>query len=188
MTKPRFDDPSDIPHEPFQRGLVQVYTGNGKGKTTAALGLALRAAGHGLRTHVIQFLKGVHYGELSALAALPAITVRQFGGAEWVHPEAVREEDRRRARQALAYAGEALAGGEYKLVILDEINVALDWRLLEVAPILDLIRTKPTGIELVLTGRNAPPEIIAAADLVSEMREVKHPFQQGILARCGIEF
>ena len=188
MVEHRPDDPSAIPHEPFQRGLVQVYTGNGKGKTTAALGLALRAAGYGLRTHVVQFLKGVPYGELSAIASLPSITIRQLGTAEWVHPDHIREADRERARQALAYAGEVLAGGEYRLVILDEINVALDWGLLAVGPVLDLIRTKPAAVELVLTGRNAPPEIVAAADLVSEMREVKHPYQQGILARCGIEF
>lgn len=180
--------PEDVPRLPFERGLVQVYTGNGKGKTTAAFGLALRAAGYGLPTHVVQFLKGVPYGELLALSAFPHVTVRQFGCAEWVHPEAVRQEDRDRASAALDHARKVLAAGECRVLVLDEVNVALDWCLLPLAAVLEFIRDKPAAAELVLTGRNAPPEVIALADLVTEMREVRHPYQRGILARCGIEF
>ncbi len=188
MDARRLDDPLAIPREPFQRGLVQVYTGDGKGKSTAALGLALRAAGYGLPTLIVQFLKGVPYGELAALPALPSISVRQFGTADWVHPDRIRDEDRRRAQDALDHAGTALAGGRYKLVILDEINVALDWGLVRVEAVLELIRRKPEGVELVLTGRHAPDEIVEIADLVTEMHEIKHPYQKGVLARCGIEF
>lgn len=180
--------PAEMRRQPFQRGLVQVYTGNGKGKTTAALGLALRAAGYGLRTKVIQFLKGVPYGELSSVSGVPSITIEQFGTKEWLHPQSIREEDRRRAREAMRRAREVVARGEANIVVLDEVNLALDWKMLPAAEVLDLMATKPDAIELVLTGRSCPAEIMAAADLVTEMHEVKHPYQRGIDARGGIEF
>jgi cob(I)alamin adenosyltransferase len=174
--------------EPFGRGLVEVYTGHGKGKTTAALGLALRAAGQGFRTCIIQFMKGVPYGELVAVEAIPAITIRQFGSPDWVHPDNVRAEDRERAAAALTYAIEIVTAAEHDLVVLDEVNIALSWGLIPVAAVLDLIRVKPECVELVLTGRDAPDEVVAAADLVTEMREVKHPYHKGIPARRGIEY
>ena len=169
-------------------GLVQVYTGNGKGKTTASLGLALRAAGQGLRVYIGQFMKGVPYGEVAALANVPNVTIKQFGRAEWVDPDHVTEEDQALAQGALKNVTEALHSGAYDLVILDEVNVTVAWGLLPVEQVVELVKSRPPNVELVLTGRYAPPEILALADLVTEMREVKHPYQQGIAARRGIEF
>ncbi|MCL4459493.1 MAG: cob(I)yrinic acid a,c-diamide adenosyltransferase [Chloroflexi bacterium] len=169
-------------------GLVHVYTGDGKGKTTAALGLALRAVGQGLRVHIVQFLKGVAYGEVKSLARLPNISLVQFGSAEWVHPERITVKDRRLALGGLEHAREAIHSGYYDLVILDEINIAVAWNLLPLEAVLDLIRARPKGVELVLTGRQAPPEVIELADLVTEMKEIKHPFGRGVMARRGIEF
>lgn len=176
------------PSEPFERGLVQVYTGNGKGKTTAALGLTVRAVGQGLRVYIGQFLKGVPYGELATLARLPNVTVRQFGRSEWVDPTCITDEDRAMAERALQDGAEAMRSGEYDVVILDEVNVAAGWGLLDVDRVLQLIESKPTKVELILTGRSAPPEVIDVADLVTEMREIKHPYQKGITSRRGIEF
>jgi cob(I)alamin adenosyltransferase len=177
-----------LPEETFTQGLVQVYTGSGKGKTTAALGLAVRAAGQGLRVHIVQFMKGVPYGELSALACLPNITIKQFGHPEWVDPKAVTPEDCARAEEALADGTEAMLSGQYDLVILDEVNVAVAWGLLPVEKVVEMITTRPANVELVLTGRGARPEIVDLADLVTEMREIKHPYQKGMTSRRGIEF
>ena len=174
---------------PLDRGLVQVYTGDGKGKTTAALGLALRAAGQGFSVHIVQFMKGWRTsGELKALEWLPSISICRFGRAEFVHPQGITSEDREMAREALAHSQEAIRSGRYDLVILDEINVALAWKLVDLQAVLDLIKTKPEGLELVLTGRSAPQEVIEVADLVTEMREVKHPYHQGLASRRGIDF
>jgi cob(I)alamin adenosyltransferase len=182
-------------------GLVHVYTGDGKGKTTAALGLALRAAGHGLRTYIGQFMKGQDYGELEGVERLgadalgrPWVTIEQFGKPTFIHISAdgtgstATEEDVRLAREGLAAVRQAIQSGEYDLVVLDEINVALYFRLLTVQKVLDVIDAKPEDVELVLTGRHVPDEILARADYVTEMREVKHPYQRGIQARKGIEF
>ncbi len=170
-------------------GLVQVYTGDGKGKTTAALGLALRAAGHGMRTYIGQFLKGRHYGELESLRSLSKyITVEQYGLNEWVHVDSVTPEQQAAAQDGLKRIRQALHSGRYDIVILDEVNVALHFGLLTEEELLNLIDKKPAGVELVLTGRRAPPGIIDRADLVTEMREVKHPYQRGMEARPGIEF
>lgn len=177
-----------VPKEPFHEGMVQVYTGNGKGKTTAALGLAVRAAGHGLRVYIGQFMKGVAYGELAALRRLPNITIEQFGRPEWVDPTSVTEEDREMAERALRFGREALHSGKYDVVILDEINVAAGWGLLPVDQVVELIESRPANVELVLTGRSAPAKFLELADLVTEMCEVKHPFQRGITSRLGIEF
>ncbi|MBN1273153.1 MAG: cob(I)yrinic acid a,c-diamide adenosyltransferase [Candidatus Aminicenantes bacterium] len=170
-------------------GYIQVYTGNGKGKTTAALGLALRAAGHGLKTFIGQFLKGRDYGELHAAEKLrPLITIKQFGKKGFIHvrgdPDA---EDIQRAEKALSACREAMLSGKYSIVILDEICIALYFHLLAEEDVLELLRRKPKNVELVLTGRYAPESIIAAADLVTEMKEVKHYYQKGIQARKGFE-
>lgn len=169
--------------------LVQVYTGDGKGKTTAALGLALRAAGHGLRIEIVQFMKGwPGYGELKGVAWLPTVTIHPFGGSGWVHPEQPDREDYERAARALAYARQAVTSAQADIVVLDEINVALDYGLLELDAILALLDERPPSVELVLTGRNAHPEVLKRAGLVTEMRKVKHPYDEGISGRQGIEF
>jgi cob(I)alamin adenosyltransferase len=175
--------------EKNQRGLVQVYTGNGKGKTTAALGLALRAAGHGKKTCIIQFMKGeIYYGELGAAKMLaPYLEIVQMGRPDFVNKNNPDPKDVRLARQALDLAKEILAGEKYDILVLDEINVALDFGLIETADVMSLIDSKPAETELVLTGRYAKKEIIERADLVTEMTEVKHPYNAGVEARVGIE-
>ena len=183
----------------LDKGLIQVYVGDGKGKTTAAWGQALRAAGRGLRVCVVMFLKGdPDLGEVSAAATLaPQITVRQFGasrkrmaarggGAWW--QTAYADEDRRMAKEGLEFARTAMISGDYDLMILDEANVAMSEGLLDVAEVLKAIRERPAHVEIILTGRNAPQEIVDAADLVTEMRAVKHPFGRGTPARPGIEW
>lgn len=170
-------------------GLVQVYTGNGKGKTTAALGLCLRAAGHGMRSRIIQFMKGqVDYGELFSIPRLEGlITITQGGRECFVSKERPDPEDVRLARETLALAREAVVSNEHDIVVLDEVNVALDFGLIELADVLEIIDLKPPPMELILTGRAAPPEIIERADLVTEMREVKHYWKKGVTSRTGIE-
>jgi len=169
-------------------GLVQVYTGDGKGKTTAALGLAVRAAGHGYRTYIGQFMKGQHYGELHGVDLLaPYVTLEQYGDPAFLRREDVGERDRAMVRAGLARVREVLAAGEHQIVVLDEILIALFFDLAPLDDVLDLIATRPAGIELVLTGRRAPQAIIDVAHLVTEMVEVKHPYQKGVLAREGIE-
>lgn len=169
------------------RGYVQVYTGDGKGKTTAALGLALRASGHGMRTYIGQFMKGQHYGELNALQDHPCITIEQYGDVRCIRREEVTPEHIAQARRGLERVQEAMLSGRYDIVVLDEVNVAIWFGLLTVKEVLALLDQKPENVELVLTGRCAPPELIERADLVTEMQEVKHYFQQGVLAREGIE-
>ncbi|MEW6682511.1 MAG: cob(I)yrinic acid a,c-diamide adenosyltransferase [Nitrospirota bacterium] len=173
------------------RGLVLVYTGDGKGKTTAAFGLALRAAGRGLRVHVIQFIKGeMDTGEIEMIAkALPSITVERVGkGFTWRRDVVPTFEDHvAAAREGLARAREAVTAGDYQVVILDEINVALKKKLLEIDDVLDVLDLRPSGLHLVLTGRGAPEELLERADLVTEMRCVKHPFHRGIPAQVGID-
>lgn len=169
-------------------GMVHVYTGDGKGKTTAALGLALRAIGHGLKVYVIQFMKGdPEYGELRAIGNLPNLVVRQYGRLDFVDRDNPAEADIRLAQEGLRHARQVISGGEHDLVILDEINVALDFKLIELQDVLALIEGKPPQTELVLTGRYAPQEIIEAADLVTEMKEIKHYFHKGRRCRDGID-
>ncbi len=172
------------------QGCVQVYTGNGKGKTTAALGLALRAAGHGLRTYVGQFLKGQPTGEIEAAARLaPLIVIEQFGRKEFIRitdagPE---DEDVERARSGLAKCRQAMLSGDFRIVVLDEVNTAVYFKILAERDILDLLAEKPAGVELVLTGRYAPASFLERADLVTEMKDVKHYGDRGLKAREGIE-
>ncbi len=173
----------------LKEGLVEVYTGNGKGKTTAALGLAVRAIGRGLKVYVIQFIKGgFDYGELYALENLQNITLRAFGRGRFVRGTPPEEEDIKLAQAALDFAKEVVGKGKYDVVILDEVNVALNLCLIKLDEVVKLIRTKPKNVELVLTGRDAPKELIEVADLTTEMVEIKHPFNRGLKARRGIEF
>ena len=169
------------------QGFVQVYTGDGKGKTTAALGLALRAAGAGLRVYFGQFIKNADYSEIKALARFAdCITVRQFGRGCFLLTEPAPE-DRAAARRALDAIGLALVSGDYDLVIADEANVAVALGLIEPDDLVALIDLRPEQVELVLTGRGAPDAVLARADLVTEMRCVRHYYDRGVLARPGIE-
>ena len=170
-------------------GLIQVYTGNGKGKTTAALGLALRAWGRGLRVAVIQFMKtGEEYGEATALRKLSGIDLFQYGRDQLIIRGKHTDEDVRLAKQGLEKASEALASKEYDMVILDEVNVAAYFGLFTPDEVMDVIRSRASGVEVVMTGRNAPELFIEEADLVTEMRMIKHPYEAGVIARAGIEY
>ena len=173
----------------LERGLVQVYTGNGKGKTSAAFGLALRAVGRGLKVFIIQFIKGgFDYGELYVISKLPNLTLKAFGRGKFVTEKPAGKEDVALASEALALAEEAVRSGTYDVVILDELSVALSLDLISLEEVLKLIREKPKNVELILTGRDAPEEIVKVADLVTEMKEVKHPYKKGFPARKGIEY
>ncbi|HSQ35322.1 MAG TPA: cob(I)yrinic acid a,c-diamide adenosyltransferase [Candidatus Binatia bacterium] len=172
------------------RGYIQVYTGNGKGKTTAALGLALRAAGRGLNTYMAQFLKKGDYGELLAVKMLrpERIVIEQFGLPEFHHSEnGVSCAEMDAAAAGLAAAGNAMASGHYRIVVLDEVNTLLHFKIVAVEPVLRLLDEKPASLELVLTGRYAPAEILARADLITEMCETRHYYQKQVQARVGIE-
>lgn len=173
----------------LERGMIQVYTGKGKGKTTAALGLALRAVGRKLRVCMIQFIKGgERCGEhLAAEMLAPYLTIIQTGHKGWLGRKEPGPEVTACARTAFEMAQKAVSGEVYDLVILDEINTAVSYGLVTAEELLQLMKEKDTHVELVLTGRNAAPEIMAAADLVTEMREVKHYFKAGVPARIGIE-
>lgn len=172
-----------------RHGLVIVNTGNGKGKTTAALGVALRAWGRGMRVCVVQFIKHAtgNWGEIKAARRL-GIDWRAMGdGFTWLSKDI--DETAAKARHAWAFAQEKIAGGEYDLVVLDEMTYAFHYGWLEINPALDWLRVnRPPDVHLIITGRYAPPELIEFADLVTEMREVKHPYQRGIKAQLGIEF
>ena len=173
----------------LEKGLVQVYTGDGKGKTSAAFGLALRAVGRGLKVYVIQFIKGgFDYGELYVVERLPNFRLKAFGRGKFVTDVPPTTDDVKLAKEAFKLAREVVGSGEYDIVVLDEINVALHLKLIGINEVVDLIKRKPKHVELVLTGRSAPPEIIELADLVTEMREVKHPYIKGVPPRKGIEY
>ncbi|HZK85827.1 MAG TPA: cob(I)yrinic acid a,c-diamide adenosyltransferase [Desulfosporosinus sp.] len=174
----------------LSQGLIQIYTGEGKGKTTAALGLAIRAVGHGFRVYIIQFMKGRSgYGELEGLKRLqPECQLEHFGAAGWVHKGENIEEHTQEARKAFIRAQELITSGEWDIVILDEILNALWFEFIPVSEVLELLDKKPLHVELVLTGRNASQTLIEKADLVTEMIQRKHPFEQGVMARLGIEY
>lgn len=176
--------------EKLKQGLVQIYTGNNKGKTTAALGLTLRAVGHGFHVYIIQFMKGRQdYGELRGLKRLePECQIEQFGTAGWVFKGQAKEEDLLEARQGLDRAREIINSGVWDLVILDEILNAIWFQLIPEEEVLALLELKPEHVEVVMTGRNASQNLIEKAQLVTEMVPIKHPFELGIQARKGIEF
>ncbi len=171
-------------------GFIHCYTGNGKGKTTSALGLALRAAGHKKKVLIIQFMKGnINYGELSGVKMLsPFVTLKQFGRESFVSKENPDKIDIDFAIKGLDYAHSAIKSNKYNIIILDELNVALDFKLIDLEKTIEIIKNKPEDLELIITGRYAPKEIIEIADLVTEMREIKHYYYNKILGREGIEY
>ncbi|MFH1598409.1 MAG: cob(I)yrinic acid a,c-diamide adenosyltransferase [Patescibacteria group bacterium] len=171
----------------MKKGLVHIYTGNGKGKTTAALGLALRALGHKQKVCLIQFMKKGSYGELRSLQKLQGITIRQFGTSQLIKKGKVTDRDKKEAAAALRFAAKTISQ-KFDLVILDEIIVAIHFGLIEEPKVLELIKEKPKTLELVLTGRKVSAKIISTADLVTEMKEIKHYYRQGVTARKGIEY
>jgi len=173
----------------MEKGLLIVFTGNGKGKTTAALGMALRAAGHGMRVLILQFIKGAwNYGELDALKRLEQVAILPLGtGFTWQKENL--EEDRRLAEAGWQMATREISRGAYDMIILDELNYVLSYGLLPVNVVVDAVKGRPAKLHLVVTGRNAPEELLEAADLVTEMRNRKHPYHdQGISAQKGIEY
>jgi len=173
----------------LEKGLVQVYTGNGKGKTSAAFGLVLRAIGNGLKVFVIQFIKGgFDYGELQVVKFLPNLELKAFGRGKFIMQTPPDEEDVKLTREGFELAKKVIQSGDFDIVVLDEINVAMHLKLIKLNEVLDLIRNKPKHVELVLTGRDAPPEIVEVADLVTEMKEIKHPYALGVQPRKGIEY
>ena len=175
--------------EPFKKGLVQIFTGDGKGKTSAALGVVLRALGHGLRVCIVAFMKGDYpYGEWEVLSRLPNVKIARFGFRTFTDPAKVRPEEIEQAKQALAVAREAMLSGNYDLVVLDEVNIAVAWKLVELDEVVRLIQDKPPNVELILTGRQADTKLIKLADLVTEMLKIKHPYNKGIKARRGIDY
>mgnify|MGYP001041144747 CR=1 FL=1 len=170
------------------KGLIQVYTGNGKGKTTAALGLALRAAGRDMKILIVQFMKKWDYGELHSVGLIPNITLKTFGTKDFVYKGKAKEIDYKEAEKAFTCGMEGIHSGDYNMVIFDELNMAIYYDLLDLKEVVNKIKEKPEGVEVVITGRKAPDEIIGIADLVTEMKEIKHPYQKGIQARKGIEY
>ncbi len=169
-------------------GLVQVYTGNGKGKTTASLGLGFRAAGRGLNVLMVQFLKPAEdYGEHLASENIGNFTILPMG-LDHFNSKVPRDEDVRIAEKTLDEARRLIYTGDYDLVILDEVNVAMSRKYIDAAKVIEMLEGRPRNIEIVLTGRGAPQKIIDYADLVTEMKLIKHPFDKGIHARKGIEY
>ncbi|MFB0560859.1 MAG: cob(I)yrinic acid a,c-diamide adenosyltransferase [Candidatus Lokiarchaeia archaeon] len=174
--------------ERLTKGIIQVYFGKGKGKTTASLGLAFRATGHGFKVHMIQFMKGeVKYGEIKAAKNWPNLTITQFG-----RPEIIAEAEKvdiEEAEKALELAQKTIEEDEYDILILDEVGVAIDMGLINVKEVIELLEKKPPNLEIILTGRYMHPKLLEMADLVTEMKMIKHPFvTQGLQARKGVDF
>ena len=183
------DKASNSPPSSAPPGMVQVFTGDGKGKTSAAIGAVIRALGHGLRVYLAFFMKGaLPSGERDILSRLDNVTMASFGGGGFVDPAQVKPGEKAEARQALSAARQAMLSGKYDLVVLDEANVAVAFNLVELGDVLKLIDDKPRNVELILTGRQADSRLVQAADLVTECLKIKHPYDQGVAARSGIEF
>lgn len=181
--------PSFSSSEQPRRGLVQILTGDGRGKTTGALGVVLRALGHGLKVCIVVFMKGDYpYSEWKFLAKEPDVKLARFGSRAFIDPAKVKPEDIEQAKQALEFAREAVLSGDYDLVVLDEINLAAAWKLVELDEVIKLIGDKPPDVELILTGRQADSRLIELADLATECLNIKHPYEKGILARQGIDY
>ncbi len=175
--------------EPFRKGLVQIFTGDGKGKTSASVGTVVRALGQGLRVCIIVFMKGGHpSGEWVFLSKIPDVKIARFGFGTLTDPTNVKPEEKEQAKQALATAREAMLSGDYDLVVLDEINIAIGWKLVELDEVVKLIQDKPPNVELILTGRRADSKLVQLADLVTECLKIKHPYDEGIPARRGIDY
>ncbi len=176
----------------LEQGLVSVFTGDGKGKTSAAIGIAVRAAGWGARVYMLGMMKGGAYaeehGEYFVLKNLPNVTVTYFGERSWLRSGPGQAVYRAKTKEQLLAAKKAMLSGEYDIIILDEINQATIKGLVDVVDVLDLIKNRPENVELILTGRGAAPEVVQAADLVSEILMIKHPFIEGIRARKGIDY
>ena len=181
----------EIPSEKkasFQ-GLVQIFTGEGKGKTSAALGTVVRALGRGFRVCIVVFMKGNYpYSEWKFLSDIPGVTIARYGFNSFTNPAEVKPEEKRQAEEALAFAREAMLSRKYDLIVLDEINVASGWGLIDVEAVVKLIHDRPPDVELVMTGRDAHPRLLELADMVSEIHKIKHPYDKGILARKGLDY
>ncbi len=170
------------------KGFIHLYTGNGKGKTTAAFGQALRASGAGMQVFIAQFVKGKAYSEITAVnLSLPSITIKQYGLGCFIYNNPTND-DVEAARKGLSEVAEIISCGEYDMVVLDEVCIALYYKLFSTNELISILKAKPITTEVILTGRYAPPELIDLADLVTEMKEVKHYYKQGVEARKGIEF
>ncbi|MFC1899662.1 cob(I)yrinic acid a,c-diamide adenosyltransferase [Chloroflexota bacterium] len=183
--KESFDSSTELPVQ----GMVQIFTGEGKGKTTAAMGEVVRAVGHGRSVYIVFFMKGGDpSGEQSVLSKLPNVTIACFGTPGFVNPDNITAEDRKQAKLALATASEAVLSSKYDLVVLDEINLAASWELIKLEEVILLIMNKPEKVELILTGRHADSKLSQRADLVTEMLKIKHPYDEGTIARPGVEY
>lgn len=172
----------------MKKGFIHVYTGSGKGKTTASLGLGLRAVGAGFKVHMVQFMKGRRYSEIDGIDQLSNFSVSQHGRDEFVNKKNPEQIDIDMAQEGFKYAKKIINDNKFDIIVLDEINVAVDFNLIELSDVLTLMKEKPDHLELILTGRYAHEDIIKNADLVTEMIEIKHPYQKGILSRKGIDF
>jgi len=169
------------------KGYIQIYTGEGKGKTTAALGLTLRAVGAGKKVLFAQFVKGQKYSEIKAIEQfLPNVTLKQYG-LKFFIDKLPSEEDIKSAKAGLTELAEIIKSSDYDIIVLDEVNIALYYDLFSVEELIEILMNKKEETELILTGRYAPQELIEIADLVTEMKEIKHYYQQGVIARKGIE-
>ena len=174
----------------LDKGLVSIFTGDGKGKTTAAIGTMVRAADHGLRSFIVFFMKGEDYvhGEMNILSEIRGVTLAKFGQKGWVDKEAITAENIEQTKLALDTARPAMLSGNYDIVVLDEVNIALDYGLIKLKEVVRLVEDKPPKVELILTGRYANPRLVQMADLVTEMLMIKHPYTRGIEARRGIDY
>lgn len=169
--------------------MIQIYTGTGKGKTTQALGQAFRALGYGKRVLMVQFMKKVRgMGEIKAAQRFSKFKILQSGSRTWVNRDAVKPKDIQLAQEGLAFARQAIESKKYDLIILDELNVAVDFELLPLKKVKQILKDKPEKVEIIITGRYAHPEIVKIADLVSEIKELKHYYRKGVIARKGIEY
>lgn len=170
----------------MEQGYIHIYTGNGKGKTTAALGISLRAVCSGKKVYFAQFIKGMKYSELKAPDFIPGFTMKQYGKDCFIYNKPT-EEDIKLAKEALMECADILSKGNYHMVVLDEINIALYYKLFTVNEVIDALNNRKANVEVIITGRNAPIELIEKADLVTEMKEIKHYYNKGVQARIGIE-
>jgi len=189
LTDAAIADNSDVSLQP-RTGLVTVFTGDGKGKTTAAIGMVVRAAGYGLRVGIVFFFKGKMFsqGEVKALGSLSGVDICNFGVDNWVKKGDDNSAAAEQAQQALATSAKMIKSGLYDLVVMDEVNSAVDFGLIDVQDILDILHARPAEVDIILTGRNAHQKVIEASDITTEMKCVKHAFERGIKARQGIDY